>query len=432
MSMKTVKATLAAMTLLGGTAAITAPAMAQYGPAAAPAATPPPAAQTPTAPTEPAVPPRPYNLTRAERTAFTPVVTAVTAADWPTATTALAAAAEVARSEDARYLVGQIRLQIGLGTNNQQMQSQAIDEMIASGGARPNEMRALYENQLAFATTAGDTAKAARASAALDALSPNDPARLIRQAGIKATANDHAGAIALYQQAMQMQQTAGQPVSNDLRLQIARSAYRARMPETVRYMREWLVAAPSPSSWHDTLSILAEFSGSDAGVKLDIFRLMRAAGAMTVEGDYIALATAAKDAILYKEESDVLAEGLARNLIGGNAAYARDRVARFTRGAAEERTSLPGERTAALAGRDPVAALRLADTYYGYRDFPVAIELYRAALQKGGDANVINLKLGAALALAGQRAEAETAFRAVTGPRAELAQLWLLWLSMPR
>ena len=34
------------------------------------------------------------------------------------------------------------------------------------------------------------------------------------------------------------------------------------------------------------------------------------------------------------------------------------------------------------------------------------------------------------LALAGRRAEAETAFRAVTtGPRAELAQYWLLWLA---
>ena len=54
----------------------------------------------------------------------------------------------------------------------------------------------------------------------------------------------------------------------------------------------------------------------------------------------------------------------------------------------------------------------------------------RAALQKGGqDANMVNTRLGAALALAGQRAEAEAAFRAVTGQRAELAQLWLLWLS---
>jgi hypothetical protein len=74
--------------------------------------------------------------------------------------------------------------------------------------------------------------------------------------------------------------------------------------------------------------------------------------------------------------------------------------------------------------------LRVADSLYGYGQYAEAAELYRAALQKGGvDANLANTRLGEALALAGQRAQAEAAFHAVTGPRAELAQYWLLWLS---
>jgi len=71
----------------------------------------------------------------------------------------------------------------------------------------------------------------------------------------------------------------------------------------------------------------------------------------------------------------------------------------------------------------------MGDAYYGYGEYGPAAELYRAALDKGMDAGVANIRLGAALAMAGQRAPAEAAFRAVTGPRAELAQLWLLWLS---
>ena len=56
--------------------------------------------------------------------------------------------------------------------------------------------------------------------------------------------------------------------------------------------------------------------------------------------------------------------------------------------------------------------------------------LYRTALQKGSvDANLVNTRLGLSLALAGQKAEAEAAFKAVTGPRAELANFYLLWLS---
>jgi hypothetical protein len=47
----------------------------------------------------------------------------------------------------------------------------------------------------------------------------------------------------------------------------------------------------------------------------------------------------------------------------------------------------------------------------------------------GVDANLVNSRLGMALALGGRRAEAETAFKAVTGARASLASYWLLWLA---
>ena len=78
-----------------------------------------------------------------------------------------------------------------------------------------------------------------------------------------------------------------------------------------------------------------------------------------------------------------------------------------------------------------VAAAREAgDAHMGFGEYAAAVELYQAALQKGGeDANLVNTRLGAALALAGRRAEAEAAFRAVTGNRADLAGFWLAWLA---
>ncbi len=58
-----------------------------------------------------------------------------------------------------------------------------------------------------------------------------------------------------------------------------------------------------------------------------------------------------------------------------------------------------------------------------------AAEFYRLALQKGGeDANLVNLRLGAALALAGRGPEARAALAMVSGPRADLASFWLAWL----
>jgi hypothetical protein len=52
-----------------------------------------------------------------------------------------------------------------------------------------------------------------------------------------------------------------------------------------------------------------------------------------------------------------------------------------------------------------------------------------AATKTGEDRNLLNLRLGASLAMAGQRAEAETALRAVSGESSDLAKLWLAWLA---
>ncbi len=425
--MTTTKAALAITLLLGAAT----PALAQGSyqrPTPQPQIMAPPV-PAPAQPQPPAQPTRQYNLSRAERTAFQPVIVAVNAGDWATATTALAAAEAQARGNDAKYLVGQIRLQIGINTQNRAFQSQGIDEMIASGGALPTEMQALYENQLEFAMAANDTAKAQRAMAELDRISPNDPARYVRLARVRAGANDSAGAIGLYQQAMQAQQRAGQPIPVEWRQQIAGLAWRARSPDTMRYLREWLVAAPSPALWHDALAIYSELNNANNGLKLDTYRLMRAAGAMNSERDFIELSQAANEVRAFGEVKAVLEDGLRRNLITQNAGFARERLTLTDRRIADDRGSLAEGRRAALAGNDAAAVLAMGDAYYGYGEYGPAAELYRAALQKGADAGVANLRLGAALALAGQRAEAETAFRAVTGPRAELAQLWLLWLS---
>jgi tetratricopeptide (TPR) repeat protein len=372
---------------------------------------------------------RQYRLGAEECTAVAPLVEAVGRQDWAAAQAAIPAAQAGARGADAKYVVGQAILHIGIGTSNTRIQAQAIDAIIASGGAQQSEMRALYENQLRLALAAGDTAKAAQAQAQLDALNPNDPTRFVRQAGIRAQANDYAGALALYQQAIQAQQGAGQQIPTEWRQRMAALAYQGRLPDTTRYFREWLQAAPSPSSWHDTLAIYAE-QASDNALKLDIYRLMRAAGAMVAERDFIQYGAAAEDARLFGEISSVLQDGLNRNLITANTGYAREQLAAVSGRVTADRASLPGERQGALAGNDGRALLRLADAHYGYGQYAEAAELYRAAIQKGGqDSNLLNTRLGAALARAGRRAEAEAAFRAVTGPRAELANLWLFWLS---
>jgi predicted Zn-dependent protease len=98
--------------------------------------------------------------------------------------------------------------------------------------------------------------------------------------------------------------------------------------------------------------------------------------------------------------------------------------------ATSARGSLDANVRAARAGTTAQPALTAGDALFGQGRYADAAELYRSALQRGGlDAALVNTRLGSALALAGQRVEAEAALRAVTGPRAELAQFWLIWLA---
>ena len=70
-----------------------------------------------------------------------------------------------------------------------------------------------------------------------------------------------------------------------------------------------------------------------------------------------------------------------------------------------------------------------ADAYLGYGQDSKAAPLYKLALQKGQvDNDTVNTRLGIALARQGQSAEAKQAFAAVTGPRADIAKYWMLWL----
>jgi len=385
----------------------------------------------PTPPAAPAQPERQYDLSRAERTALAPALQAVGASNWAAAEAALPAADVAARGADAKYVVAQIRLRIGINTNNAPLQARAIDDLIASGGALPAEMPGLLENQARLARAAGDTAKADRALAQLAALNPSDPGARLRIAQGLVAQQDWPAALQAYQQIFQAEQQAGRPISEEWRKQILTVAYRGRMgPQTVTYARELVTAFPTQSNWHDALVIYGEMGNGGEGAKLDTYRLMRAVGAMSAERDYVEYADAAMSGFMYGEVKAVLDEGLARNAIATNAGWARERLATANQRIASDRPTLAGERTAALAGSNATAALRTGDAFFSYGQYAEAAELYRAALQKGAaDANLANMRLGEALALGGQRAEAEAAFRAVAGPRAELAQLWLLWLS---
>jgi hypothetical protein len=228
-------------------------------------------------------------------------------------------------------------------------------------------------------------------------------------------------------------------------------AYDGRLvPQSVAFAHELVESYPSARNWRDALLVYRQ-SGMAGGaapvhgeaaatpavptdpvLDLDIKRLLRSSHGLAGERDYLDFARALTTAGLPIEAKSVLDEGVSRGMLDPAEASVRQALTAVTRPAASQRSGLAAARTRAMAATDAAAALAAADQSFGNGDYAEAATLYQAALQKtGADANLINSRLGAALALAGRRTEAEAALHAVTGPRAELASFWLAWLAHP-
>ncbi|HZC37825.1 MAG TPA: tetratricopeptide repeat protein, partial [Sphingomicrobium sp.] len=80
------------------------------------------------------------------------------------------------------------------------------------------------------------------------------------------------------------------------------------------------------------------------------------------------------------------------------------------------------------AAKVPTAFMRVGDAYYGAGNYQKAAELYRQAVDKGADVNVANLRLGEALARAGDKAGATAALGKVGGSQADIAKFWLVYV----
>jgi tetratricopeptide (TPR) repeat protein len=254
---------------------------------------------------------------------------------------------------------------------------------------------------------------------------------LLRAGGRQAEAQTaYRDSVTLLSRAIEAQRASGQIVPESWYLRALALAVDSRQaPQALALARALVSAYPTPVNWRDALLVYRQLGAPDPALDLDIRRLQRAAEGLAGERDYLETASALR-AANPGEAKAVLDEGVSRGMLDATEAQVRTALTAATRPAAAERSGLAAARTRALAAATGAPARAAADAHYGAGQYAEAAELYRAALQKGGeDANLVNTRLGAALALAGRRAEAEAALRSVTGPRADLAGFWLAWLS---
>ena len=371
----------------------------------------------------------PFN--KSERAAILALKTALDTKNYPAATSALQSAQSAASSAEARYIASALQLRLGIETQNQGLQSTAIDSMISSGVAPPSELPLLYRSQGTLLLQAGKYERAEAVLTRAAELNATDPELLLALAEIKAIRKKHQEVVPLMERAIAVRRTAGQPVPESWYKRATAVALANRaLPQATRFSRELVAAYPTQENWRDAVLVHRDAAAADPVARIDALRLQRATKSLAGERDYLELAQGLSAAGLNVEAKAVLDQGVAANMVDPGKATFKELITETGKKAVADRKALAGLESKAMAASTGTAALSAADAYLAAGDYGKAATLYQAAVQKGSvDPSLAGTRLGIAHALAGRRAEAEAAFRTFSGPRAELASLWLVWLS---
>ena len=381
------------------------------------------AAATPAQPAE-----RKYDISKDAAKPLQALRTAVVAKDAAAAAAAIPAAEAAVKTADDRYLLGKFKLQHALNTNDKAAERAAVEAILATGAATPEETTTFQIYIGTALAESGDFARSESTLAGVVAANPNNLDAVVNLARAKIELKKDADALELLQRAIKITTDAGQKAPEPWYRNAMALAYRQKNTALATQINNELVRLyPSKGNFNNAVALFRGRPNLAGDVELDVLRLLFASGGMTSANEYLSLARYLQDAGLPGEVKTVIESGVRSGVL--KQASAQQVLATATTRIAEDRASLPGVEAKARNAATGSLALSTGHAYAGYGNYDKAIELYRLALQKGGvDAGLVNPRMGLAYALSGRRAEAEAAFRAVTGPRSELAALWITWL----
>jgi hypothetical protein len=381
------------------------------------------------------------NYSKAAQVPLAAAQKALDANDVATATAELEKAKAAMSTPDDKYATGSLFYRLSQTNKDAAMQAQGIDLMLESGQADQALASQLYVAQAQLAWEKKDYARVEQAlTAAQQAGTTNQD---IVPMLVMAQANQGKTLVALQTVNAQIdkQVAAGQTPPAEWYERGVDLGYRAKATPaeqpainaaTLETTKKWVAAYPTKKNWNTALRVYTDRANLDKDAQVDVFRLLRHAGALSGDIDYREYAV---DVYLRfpNEAMTVLQEGNSKgivNLTGKN--DATDVMNTVKPKIAADKASLGASDKGARAAANGRAAMNTADAYVSYGEYAKAVELYKVAIQKGGiDANVANLHTGWALAQQGDTAGAKAAFAQVQGPRKPIADFWVIHLDHP-
>jgi Flp pilus assembly protein TadD len=322
------------------------------------------------------------------------------------------AALAVAKTPTDRYFIYQLQLKPYLAAKNDPALLSALEGVISTGVPTGTELNSLVSTAARMSFNLNNNDKALQYINQLLATDPNNAEAYVIRGEINNRTKKYSEAVADLRKAVELDRAAGKPADAKLEKRALAIAYNNRLPVAKDLAMAQLKSAPTTENWRTAIKLAEQLGNHQAGDKVDLFRLQRATKSLEGEGDYFPYVDGLISKGLPGEAKVVLEEAFAAGKLDKSKPIWRDMYnSAVTRNAADK--SAPN-----------------GDVYLGRGDYAKAASAYRADVGKGGAAaDIANLRLGIALANAGDKAGATAALNAVKGQRASIAQMWLVYLS---
>ena len=411
--------------MLGGLTA--APALAQY---AQPQVGSPPQATQSDNRQAPAAPANQPKVSKDASKALSELQKAVNAKDTANIPALVAAAEAKVKTKDDKFLLAQFKLKAAVDANDNAGMIAGLQAVVDSGFLAPAETVPHYMNlgKLNYNAKSYDAA-----GAAFERLLAVDPSNLDATVMLAETRNGQgrtAEAVTLIQKAIAAKTAAGQKADESWYKRAVALAFNAKLPSAPELGRQWVAAYPNAKAWRDAIRIYQTSGQISDEAMIDTMRLAQATGALAGENDYFTFANKLVTKGYAGEAKLVLEQGFAAKSIDKNRGTFSQLYSVATAKSQGDQASLDASAKTALAAASARQAMVTAEAYYGYGDYARSAELVRAARTKDGvDKDLANLRLGMALARAGDKAGAEAALKAAGGAHTDVAKLWLTYLA---
>jgi tetratricopeptide (TPR) repeat protein len=331
---------------------------------------------------------------------------------------------------DDTYMTQAVKLNAAIALKDNALIEATLTKMIATGKVPAENLPKFYRTIGSLALNRKDYNTATIAFEQLVKLNPADGESQVALAELYNAQKQSTKAVSTLTAAIAAQKAAGAVVPENWYRRALALAYDGKLATQIQPAALALVQAyPNAVNWRDALVITRDSFKLDDQGALDFMRLQAATGSLNGERDFVEYADTALGKGYPGEAKFAIDEGVRRSMLNPSKPLVAELKKSADAKVATDKASLPGLEKE-IKG-NPKMALVTGDAYYGYADYAKAAALYQQAVGNPAvDQATANLRLGMALARAGDKPGATAALSAVKGgPREALAQYWLVWLA---